>query len=539
MYSVRADTVLNGRYRLRRRLGAGGMSVVWQAYDRVLERQVAIKLLTGTAPDTARIRDEARAVARLTHPHIVNVFDCAESTGPDGTVLPFVVMEYVPGRSLADRLDDGPLPWPAAVTVAAQVADALAAAHAQGIVHRDVTAANVLLGETGAKVVDFGISAAIGDRDAPPGENSILGTPAYLSPERLAGLPVEPASDVYSLGVLLHVLLTGETPFGGDTTTDATEAHWYGPPAALPPIDGLPTEVDRLRRRCLAKRAKDRPTAAELAAEFTALAAADRQSAEPPAETVASPDGSAVAVASADGSTVAVASPDGSTVVASAVPAGDAEPGPFREHRRIGPLGRRVALVAAVVLVLAVAVGASVAVWPRDQHTGRAAPDVARPVTAASTGAATAPSAHSGTGSVSASPSRSTRPSATASTASPRPSGSAHRSASAEAAVAGDCTVDWSYRSRQEDGYTASVLVRSDRSRHGWTLTFRLPSGQRVTGGWNGRFDQDGTTVTVRSAGWNDDLTSQGVSIGFTAAVTDDDGPGRGFALDGTACRLV
>jgi hypothetical protein len=99
--------------------------------------------------------------------------------------------------------------------------------------------------------------------------------------------------------------------------------------------------------------------------------------------------------------------------------------------------------------------------------------------------------------------------------------------------------VDWSYRSRQEDGYTASVLVRSDRSRHGWTLTFRLPSGQRVTGGWNGRFDQDGTAVTVRSAGWNDDLTSQGVSIGFTAAVTDDDGPGRGFALDGTACRLV
>ncbi|MEV0843929.1 protein kinase [Actinocatenispora sera] len=528
MHSVRADTVLNGRYRLRRRLGAGGMSVVWQAYDRVLERQVAIKLLTGTGPDTDRIRAEARAVARLTHPRIVNVFDCAESTGPDGGVLPFVVMEYVPGRSLADRLDDGPLPWPAAVTVAAEVADALTAAHAQGIVHRDVTAANVLLGETGAKVVDFGISAAIGDRDAPPGENSILGTPAYLSPERLAGLPVEPASDVYSLGVLLHVLLTGETPFGGDTTTDATEAHWYGPPAALPPIDGLPTAVDRLRRRCLAKRAKDRPTAAELAVELTALAeAADRPADE-------------LAARAADQPSAAVTGVAAGSPLAMPVPAGEAGPPapPVEERRRVGPLGRRAALVAAVVLVLGVAVGASVAVWPADRHTDRTAPDVARPVTAASTGAAT-PSPHSGTGSVSASPSPSARPSTRTSAASARPSGSAHRSASSEAATAGDCTVDWSYRSRQDAGYTATVLVRSDRSRHGWTLTFRLPAGQRITGGWNGRFDQDGSTVTVRSAGWNDDLTSQGVSIGFTATVAHDSGPGSGFALDGGACRMV
>ncbi|WP_203964293.1 serine/threonine-protein kinase [Actinocatenispora thailandica] len=576
MQSVRADTVLNGRYRLRRRLGAGGMSVVWQAYDRVLERPVAIKLLTGATPDTERVRAEARAVARLTHPHIVNVFDCAEATGPDGTVLPFVVMEYVPGRSLAARLDDGPLPWPAAVTVAAEVADALAAAHARGIVHRDVTAANVLLAEAGAKVVDFGISAAIGDRDAPPGENSILGTPAYLSPERLAGLPVEPSSDVYSLGVLLHVLLTGETPFGGDTTTDATQAHWYGPPAALPPIAGLPAEVDRLRRRCLAKRAKDRPTAAHLAAELHALAPvaegsatdlrAPAATAEPrAAEVVAlaatadpraagvldpgmAPGGPATDVVDAD------ATVEGHAGAASVAPAGRAAAGEddppgvdrapaagarYEPRRGLGTAGRRVALAAAVVLVLAVAVGASVAVWPKDQHGGRTSPDVALPVPAASTGPAT-PSARSGTGSASASPSRSARASAsTGAAASPRPSGSTRRSASPEGAVAGDCTVAWSYQSRQGNGYTATVLVRSRRQVHGWTLTFRLPAGQRVTAGWNGHFSQDGTTVSVRSAGWNDDLTDQGAQVGFTATVGDRDGPGTGFALDGSTCRIA
>ncbi|MGA8114219.1 MAG: serine/threonine-protein kinase, partial [Actinocatenispora sp.] len=183
MDGVRAEAVLAGRYRLRRPLGADGLSAVWQAYDRVLERQVAVSLLTGQEIGAAardRLRAETRVVATLMHPHVVNVFDYAETSRPDGRVLPFLVTELVAGESLAQRLAAGPLPAPLAVRVAAEVAEGLAAAHRLGVVHRDVTAANVVLTEGGAKLRNFGRAA-------------------------LTGLPASPGADIWSLGVLLHL----------------------------------------------------------------------------------------------------------------------------------------------------------------------------------------------------------------------------------------------------------------------------------------------------------------------------------------------
>jgi hypothetical protein len=257
-------TLLGGRYRLVERLGVGGMSVVWRGFDEVLGRQVAVKVLDGSlASDPAfrrRIRIEARAAARLCHPHITNVYDYGQS---DAT--PYVVMELVDGEPLADVLArDGVLPWRTAVTVCGEVASALAAAHQRGIVHRDVKPANVMLTESGAKVVDFGLSALIGESDVGP-DGNLLGTPAYLAPERLDGGAVSPAADVYGLGLLLYRALTGQRPWHVASMTDMLRAHRYAEPSPLPPVDGLPVEVAELCERCLAKDPDERPTSAEVA----------------------------------------------------------------------------------------------------------------------------------------------------------------------------------------------------------------------------------------------------------------------------------
>jgi serine/threonine-protein kinase len=250
--------VVAGRYRLIERLGAGGMSVVWRGYDEVLGRQVAVKLLAaefhGDADFRGRVRREARAAARLSHPNITNVYDYGEAA--DGT--PYVVMELVDGQSLAHRLESGPLSVRAAVRMAAQVASALAAAHAQGLVHRDVTPANVMLAATGAKVVDFGISAAVGEWD-----RAVLGTPAYLAPEQLAGGPAQSATDVYALGLVISVSITGRLP---------------RPPAlpgllvTPPPRPGLPPELAELVSACLATDPAARPGSAVVARRLTELA---------------------------------------------------------------------------------------------------------------------------------------------------------------------------------------------------------------------------------------------------------------------------
>ncbi|MET7804010.1 serine/threonine-protein kinase [Micromonospora chersina] len=271
---VDAGSMLDGRYRLLDPLGSGGMSVVWRAHDEVLGRDVAVKLLS---PDLAadpqllhRIRAEARAAARLRHPNIVEVYDYGEAADGDGPPVPYVVMEVVEGRSLAQLLSGGPLPWRVAVLICAQVAAALAAAHRRGIVHRDVKPANVMVAGTGVKLVDFGISAASGDPDGL--SEGLLGTPAYLAPERLEQGAVRPATDVYALGLLLYRALAGRLPWRASTTTQMLAAHRYREPAALPDLAEVPAEIGDLCRRCLAKDPGDRPPATEAAAALGAVA---------------------------------------------------------------------------------------------------------------------------------------------------------------------------------------------------------------------------------------------------------------------------
>jgi serine/threonine protein kinase len=265
---------LGGRYRLIERLGTGGMSVVWRGYDEILGRSVAVKVLSPRLADDQsfrdRLRQEALAAARLCHPHITGIFDFGEAPHDERVTVPYVVMELNDGESVSARIARrGPLPWREAVTIAAEVASALATAHARGVVHRDVTPANVMLTGSGAKVVDFGISAIVGQRDAAP-DGSLLGTPAYLAPERLGGSQVSTATDVYALGLLLYRALAGRLPWPAETTADALRAHLYADPEPLPPLAGLPTAVRDLCLRCLAKSPADRPGAAEVARALAA-----------------------------------------------------------------------------------------------------------------------------------------------------------------------------------------------------------------------------------------------------------------------------
>jgi serine/threonine-protein kinase len=267
---VDAADVLGGRYRLDERLGEGGMSVVWRAYDEVLRRPVAVKLLSARfLADWAsrqRIRTEAQAVARLSHPHVAGVYDYGESERDDLERVPYVVMEFLTGPSLAHVLTtSGPPPVPTALRICAEVASALAAAHEQGIVHRDVKPANVVLTPTGAKVVDFGVAAAIGDLSEHHPDAVMYGTPAYLAPERLDGGPVVSGTDVYGLGLLLFRVLTGAMPWSAETTTQMLHAHMYVEPEPLPALPDVPRSVTAICRRCLAKDPADRPTAAEVA----------------------------------------------------------------------------------------------------------------------------------------------------------------------------------------------------------------------------------------------------------------------------------
>jgi serine/threonine-protein kinase len=189
---VRPECVrLNGRYRLVEKAGTGGMAVVWRAFDEVLNRRVAIKVLTPQASSdpqlVRRLHAEAQAVAQLSHPHITAVHDYGQDIADDGATQPYVVMELVEGVTLQDCLaDDQGMAWPQAVTIVAQVASALAAAHSHGIVHRDVTTSNVMLTPAGVKVLDFGISALLGEHDCAAGD-SLLGTPAHRRMSRRSG----------------------------------------------------------------------------------------------------------------------------------------------------------------------------------------------------------------------------------------------------------------------------------------------------------------------------------------------------------------
>jgi hypothetical protein len=266
--------MLGGRYTLLNELGRGGMAVVWRARDEVLGRTVAVKLLAGRFAEDpqsrARIRDEARAAATLSHPHIAQVYDFGESE-ENGRFIPYVVMELVHGITLQQRMSTALLAPRQVFQFCGQVAAALAAAHADGLVHRDIKPANVMVTQDGVKVVDFGIAAVAGPREP---DDEVLGTPAYLAPERLTGGSVEPASDMYALGVLMYRLLAGESPWSVDTTTQMLAAHVHVEPVPLPQLPEVPIQVTALVNRCLRKEPAERPSAVE-AAEVLAGAAGE------------------------------------------------------------------------------------------------------------------------------------------------------------------------------------------------------------------------------------------------------------------------
>jgi eukaryotic-like serine/threonine-protein kinase len=261
---LREGDILARRYILRQPVGAGGMSVVWRAWDSTLERTVAVKVLDGPIASDGgrrdRIRREARAAARIEHPNAIGVYDYGETVTPRGRVAAYVVMQLLDGASLAARLEDGPLPWPEAVAVAATVADVLHAAHRRGVVHRDVTPENVMLTTDGVRLLDFGIAADIGQRE----ETMVFGTPPYVAPERLLGGPTSGATDVYALGVLLYEMLTGAPPFPATTWAELERALAADRRPALT-VPGLPAAVAAACLRCLAADPIERPTAAEVA----------------------------------------------------------------------------------------------------------------------------------------------------------------------------------------------------------------------------------------------------------------------------------
>ncbi|GAT66295.1 serine/threonine protein kinase-like protein [Planomonospora sphaerica] len=273
---LRAGDVLTRRYLLMEQIGRGGMSVVWRGFDQSLQRMVAIKILEADlGADRELIRREARATARLIHPDTIEVYDYGETVTSHGRLAAYVVMRLLEGRPLADRIVQGPLPWPEAVAIAGRLATVLAAAHERGVVHRDVTAENVLLASDGAKLLDFGIAAFIGEED--DDRTGEYGTPPYVAPERLTGRVADPASDVYALGVLLFEMLTGATPYPERTWEEIENARREGPPPELR-VPGLPSEVAALCRRCLAHDPGSRPRAQEVAEGLAAARARRRRS---------------------------------------------------------------------------------------------------------------------------------------------------------------------------------------------------------------------------------------------------------------------
>jgi tRNA A-37 threonylcarbamoyl transferase component Bud32 len=227
------DRILGGRYRLQRELARGGMAAVWEAEDKVLARRVAIKVLhphlAGDDGFRTRFRREAVAAAKLAHPHIVTTYD----TGRDADFA-YIVMELVDGTTIARLLkSQGPLPVAQAIDVAAQVADALACAHAHAVVHRDVKPANILLREDGhVKVADFGIAKAGTGHDLTR-TGVVMGTAKYLSPEQVSGNPADAGSDIYALGIVLYEMLTGAPPFVGDTELSTAVARLTAAPGSL------------------------------------------------------------------------------------------------------------------------------------------------------------------------------------------------------------------------------------------------------------------------------------------------------------------
>jgi serine/threonine protein kinase len=299
-------TTIGGRYTLLERVGSGAMGVVWRARDEVLAREVAVKqLITG---DHQRAMREARNAARLHHAHAIAVFDVVGSDAEE----PWIVMEYLPSHSLSALIaEQGPMKPAQAASIGAKVASALAAAHAAGIVHRDIKPGNVLIGHDGTvKITDFGISKASGDGTMTD-TGMISGTPAYLAPEVARGEQPDQASDVFSLGATIYSAIEGESVFGPSDNSFGLIYRAASGQLRDPKNAG---ELTPLLNRLLAVDPKDRPTAQE---------AADLLAAEPQ----------------------------------------PSQPLPIPQPRRLKPPNRRILVILSVIAVLGIGGGAAAAYW--------------------------------------------------------------------------------------------------------------------------------------------------------------------------------
>jgi eukaryotic-like serine/threonine-protein kinase len=301
MTAEKRRRVLNGRYEIESVLGQGGMAKVFRGTDNVLGRTVAIKVLspqfTDDAQFVARFRREAQAAAALNHPNIVGVFD----TGSQGDVH-FIVMEYVEGRSLRDVIrSEGPLLPQRAAEIADSVARALETAHEAGMVHRDIKPGNIMLTPDGeVKVMDFGI-ARTSTGDTLTQTAAVLGTASYLSPEQAQGQPVDPRSDLYSLGCVLYEMVTGRPPFTGDSPVAIAYKHVRDDPAAPSRINpDVPADLEAVILKSMAKNPANRyQSAAELRQDLGRLLQGLPTLATPvmagdPTEMLSRPEGTAV-----------------------------------------------------------------------------------------------------------------------------------------------------------------------------------------------------------------------------------------------------
>ena len=270
----------SGRYEFLDVLGEGAMGIVYRARDLELHRIVAVKTISPDAIHGAdatavirRLYQEATAAARLTHPGIVTIYDVNAATG-----VPYVVMEYVKGRTLADLLVAGPLPPDKAAHVVVQVCHALQYAHGQGVVHRDVKSSNIMVDDAWhVKLTDFGVARVIDNQSAQTGV--LVGTPAYMSPEQARGAEVDARSDLFSLGVVLYEALVGERPFPGDSVATVLDEVLRLEP--LPPRErnvAVSPALDAVVRRAMCKEPRDRyPDAAAFADALTHALAVDHR----------------------------------------------------------------------------------------------------------------------------------------------------------------------------------------------------------------------------------------------------------------------
>ncbi|MEW5625216.1 protein kinase [Streptomyces hydrogenans] len=419
--------LIGGRYRLDQRLGSGGMGTVWAGHDLLVRREVAVKEAHTTRDPVRveRVLREARAAARVSHPAVVTVYDVAMEDGH-----PWIVMERVRGESLADRLDrEGALPGPEAARIALSVVEALAAAHERGVLHRDVKPGNVLLAEDGGVVLtDFGIAYIAGEESLTR-VGEFVGSLAYTAPERMGGRHPEPASDLWSLGVLLFQMLEGRSPFH----RESMEATVTAVVVEETPVPLRAGSLAPLVMALLAKNPEDRPSSAEVAARLRAAAPAPEPApAGPPEEAAAAGESAAVSRV-----TEAPPAPHVPRAADTAPPkAGRRASG--RAPRRI--TGRRLSAAVASCVLLG-----SLAAWGLTHGWG----DAGRSGTPGSASQGKPPA--SGGGGKASDASHAKSPASPSPRGTPTPTGSTSRpSAPSTAATAG-------YRLVQEDGFRAEV----------------------------------------------------------------------------------